>query len=493
MKEMPKPVACTIDLTEACNLRCDYCFTWSKHKPRVISDEMAFRIVDWWLPQTAPNMDGNQQAVELSFWGGEPLLQWEKLKRIRNYGKRKADEIGRNIVFGGTTNGVLYTPDKVEWCAQNQSLFLVSVDGLQKQHDTHRRRSTGGGSWATVIANLKEALKIAPNIHVRMSLVPEFMQDFLESIQFLHEEIGVHHIAFSPVMESDWTPESLDILREQFVQAAKYYAGRLKEGHELNLKHFADEAMMQGKNIQNPCGAGNGYMGWSVDGFCFPCHRFNKHGITTEQRSKLPTIIARPVGDSFEWVNHEWRRQFVEFKENPSEQCQGCDLFGFSSCNGGCYAVAYDFHGELHKPPKFECEYNKVQNDTAKLLRQIAEENGLNLSPFGQAENQKPAGNGCICFNMCYNEGTPEEIINIDRKANFGCLCNQAQYNGEAVPTRTRNLLQIDTQVKLRKRFIDLSIRILETPHEGKSEKQLHMESDVLKKTAELLKGESIF
>ena len=365
----PKPKATTLDLTEACNMACDYCFTWSKdHKRRKMPMDLAKRIINWWLPQC----DG-QVNNQLSFWGGEPLLEWEMMKELVHYTNDFASQLGYlPMEYGGTTNGILYTPDKVEWCLEHHSLFLISLDGIKEVHDKHRLMPGGKSAWDLIVRNTKDAIKIAPQQKLRSSLSADTIDRFFDNIQFFVEELGLRDIAFSPVYEDNWDQKALETLEEQFDLTINYIIKKAKEGTVVNLKHLNDEANTpKGKSIQNPCGAGNAYTGWSVDGFMFPCHRFNKHGISTEERSKLPTIIARPKGDSFEYCNEDWRWQFVNWKNDVPKQCTECDIFDCSVCNGGCYAVNWDLTGSLYKQTQAVCDYARVQHEAGLRLNSM--------------------------------------------------------------------------------------------------------------------------
>jgi len=455
---IPKPTATTIDLTEACNLACDYCFTWSKkHKRKTISYDMATRIIDWWVPQT----DKTQQN-QLGFWGGEPLLEYELMKKLIHYTNDFCKKIDQKpFEFGGTTNGLLYTPDKVEWLLKHNSLFLVSLDGIQPVHDKHRLLPSGKGSWKIVDKNLREAIKIAPQQKIRSSLTDDTIQYFFENIQYFVEDLGITDLAFSPVFENEWNQKSLDILEEQFELIINYVIKKAKEGTNIILKHLNDEAHMQKhKEPQNPCGAGNGYSGWSVDGFMFPCHRFNKHGLTTFERSNLPIIIARPKGDSFEYCNKEWRNEFINWKDNVPKQCIECDIFDNSVCNGGCYAVNWDLTGSLYKQANSECNYNKVQHEAGVKLKELAKKEGVVL-PKSKWDRQQENKQSCTCYNLCYNEGTSEEIIHIDRKTDMTCICYNASYSGELKP-QCRTVQELDKQRAAELRIIKAAQKMME-------------------------------
>jgi len=492
---VPVPISTTLDLTEACNLRCDYCFTWTKkHKRRAMSEKTGKRIIDWWLPQAKP--DGNSR-VQISWWGGEPLLEWELLKKLHRHAKRKADELGLPIEFGGTTNGLLYTPDRVEWCRENDSMFLVSIDGIQPAHDLHRKRPDGSGSWKIVDKNLREALKIAPFQRIRTSFSAETMKYFYESVLYYVEELGITNFAFSPVYESTWDEAALDVCREQFELATDYAIKRAKEGNPIVMKHLNDEANitervgMDGRPLdrQNPCGAGSGYTGWSVDGFCFPCHRFNKHGLSPKDREKLPTIIAKPVGDSFEWVNEEWRSQFYQWKDRAPDECLSCELYGRSTCNGGCYAVNFDLTGDLFQHPQCVCDYAKVQCEAGQSYLEKAKEAGVEIQTSGWGENIKRTSSNvrCICNNMCYNEGSLNEIIHVGQDLGPSCLCYQMNYNGPAHPPNTRTWEQIRLDGKQLNEFIELSRRLFLTYNQDKTDEQRELEAKVVEHTLALL------
>lgn len=453
--ETSKLIATTIDVTEACNLACDYCFTWSKkHKRKTISYDMATRIIKWWISQS-----DETQHNQISFWGGEPLLEWELIKKLVYYTNDLCKKIERKPIdeFGGTTNGLLYTPDKVEWCVENNSMFLVSLDGIQPAQDKHRVLPSGKGSWKIVDKNLREAIKIAPYQKIRSSLTDDTIQYFFENIQYFVEDLGITDLAFSPVFENEWNQKSLEILEEQFELTINYVIKKAKEGTKITLKHLNDEAnMLVKKTTQNPCGAANGYSGWSVDGFMFPCHRFNKHGLTTFERSNLPTIIARPKGDSFEYCNKEWRSEFINWKYNVPQQCLECDIFDNSVCNGGCYAINWDLTGSLYKQAKSVCSYNKIQHKLGIKFKKLAKKEGISLLPL--AEDNK----SCICYNMCYSERTQEEIIHIDRSTDKNCICYNAAYRGEANPQyRTRT--ELDEQRAAEQKVIKAAQKMMES------------------------------
>jgi uncharacterized protein len=463
-KQQPVQRATTVDLTESCNLACDYCFTWGTHKTRKrMSWKMLTNIIEWWFPQTDP-----KDTRQFSFWGGEPLLEWGTIKKAVKYIKDRPQFNPQTVEFGGTTNGVLYTPDKVEWCVENNSLFLVSLDGVEDVHDMHRKTHGGKGSWKIVDKNVREAIKIAPNQRIRCSITADTIHRFFENAQYFIDDLGVDHFAFSPVFEGDWSEERLEILDEQFTLITDYVIKKHKEGNYVQLKHLVDEAKIAAAGSispQNVCGAANHYSCWSYDGYAYPCHRFNKHNQTTEDRAKSDITIVRPVGDSFEWIHDEWRNDFITFKDNPPKSCQGCEIFGNAACKGACYATNYDMTGSIFKQPKSVCDYFHLQRKAGIYYKEQLDKLGLQID--GIRIVKKGAGHSCICYNMCYCEGTPKEITHINRSTDTQCICYNTNYSGEREPQR-RTLEEIDKQKRAEKRMVDAAIQVMNDFESGK-------------------------
>lgn len=444
MKELNvKQTACSIDVTEACNLACDYCFTHSKHIPKKLDPIVGKQFIKWWLPQT----DEHDRRVHIQFWGGEPLLAWDTIQELVLYTKEfnKKSGLRRSIECGGTTNGVLATPDKIEWGLRHNCLWMFSIDGIKEVHDKHRKFPDGSGSFDVIIKNFKEAKRLIKRLKLRASISAFSVPYFSESIKYFVEELGQTDLLFSPVFEDNWTEEVLEQMGEQFEEVLKYAIQKAKDGTPLQLKHI-DDIAIRGCNKQepgNPCGAGRTYCGMSVDGFIFPCHRFNKHGLTELERSALPTIIGMRDGNTkWKWWNDEWRAKFLNFKDEHKQKCLECDLLTMSVCGGGCPAVNYDMTGNLHESPQSQCDYNKVLHDVGMKYHDMLEAANLLQEPIHK--------DACFCNNMCYSEGP-----------------------GKAHA--------------MQKKFLELSKRILQTMDQDKTEEHRKLELEVIERTIKIL------
>jgi uncharacterized protein len=485
------PTATSFDLTEACNLACDYCFTHSCHKPRRADEGLLTRLIAWWIDQTLPQ---NKQNHQISWWGGEPLLEWKMLQRLTKYANelmlRKGHDPNR-FEFGGTTNGLLYTPDKVEWCLENRCLMLISLDGVQPAHDAHRKFPDGRGSFNKVYKRVKDAMKVAPQTKVRTSIAADTVQYLFDTAVMVVEDLGCKDFAFSPVYEGNWDQAALETLAEQYDKMVDYLVKSHQDGRPLIFKHLNDQAVSQAKGKffkANPCGAGNGYTGFSIDGYGFPCHRFNKHSLTPEQRARSKAVICRPIGDTWEWCNEEFRRTMC-FKTQSLTKCESCEIFDCSHCNGNCYAVNFDMTGDVRTPPQSVCDIAKILTNAGnKFAREAKELNLTNVrSSFGEnmTDENKPAfaQAQCVCYNLCYAEGTRYEIIGKDPRNDITCLCYNSGYDLIDMPSRTRPVAVHELEQKTVHMTLEALLLSPNIPE---------MEREMIKKSLQILKKEHL-
>ena len=480
--EIPHQSSCTIDLTEECNMACDYCFTHSQHNKKVLSEEMGKKIIDLWFLNVMLDSSSNK-TPNISFWGGEPLLEFELMKKLIKYG----DEISNNtLTYGGTTNGTLYTAEVAEWCLKNKSPMLVSSDGVEEAHDKHRKFKNGRGTWKVIDKNLREIVKFFPKQKVRLSISTDNCHLFYDSFLYFIEGLGMKEFSFSPVFEDDWTKEKFDILEEQFNKCIDYILKEAKRNNFIDLKHFTDIMLRNGSEqiIRNPCGAGTGYSAWSIEGLQFACQRFNKHGLSLEEKLKSPFLIGRIKDDKYE-IYREPRQQFINFKDKLEDRCGHCSLLKNSNCYGNCFSVNYDLMGDINKTPKVCCDFNKLQNDMGLKLRKLFDDNKI-IHP---KMKQKQIKNGCgLCYNMCYSEGTDEEITIIDRRKNHYCNCDVIEYSDNLKRLNCRSIKEIDDDSKKLFKSLETCKKILETRDMNKREDLIKMEDKVFNDTIESIK-----
>lgn len=425
----------TIDLTKKCNLRCDYCFTnlsRGKYCAPDLTEEMGKKIIDWLLK---PEVNGNADKVDITFWGGEPLLKWEMLKKLVLYAEERGKEVGTKVTFNGTTNVTLLTPEKFDFMDEHGVHFLLSVDGIKEHHDTHRKFPDGSGSWEVVDKNLNAILERWPNYQVRLSYSTETIENFIEDIKYLYNK-GVKRIAYSPVCEGDWNEQKIIALNDSWMKIAEFWSELYKKGDPIYIKYINDfiQRLFISEGNRPPCGAGRGYVGIATDGAIYPCHRFNKFDDPRPWYEREVCIGHIDYGI----LNQEFRENFIKWDiyKDMKESCKECPAFE-QFCNGGCWASNWDLEGALNGTPIASCETTLANIKVAKKLIEEFPELGDKFKKRKQGKStvpKIPLAQGCQCYNV-------EDILwgrkTVNKHDPHSCLCNMAVY-GEQPKEVTR-------------------------------------------------------
>lgn len=425
MEKLDFPITnISLDLTERCNLRCSYpCFTYGEGE-RDLTEEQGKKTIDWLFREEI----SHGQDLQLDWWGGEPFLQFELMKRLTDYAKWKALRENRKITIGGTSNVTLWTKEVVDWMAGTGSLFLMSIDGIREAHDRHRIFANGKGSFETILEKIPYIVERIPNIKMRSSLTPETIEHLADSFKFFYG-LGIKDFAYSPVYEGEWTEKHLMIAEVQMKLLADFAVETKKQGKDIFIKHLDDGARViasPGRQVEHPCGAGRAYVGIGVDGVIYPCHRFNKYGI------KRAGTSLGSIDDGI--INKKLRQVLIHFVEiPPPEKCETCRWFR-KPCQISCYAINQDLTGNIGTPPEVYCKFQERQGRAIEFYLSRMKHNNLPIP--GAAIGLGP----CICNNLCYSEGTPNQIKHVDpRNAEMTCVCNNTNYTGPK-PAQARPL-----------------------------------------------------
>jgi uncharacterized protein len=417
--------AITIDMTTRCPLACDYCFAGAckEYETSDLTPEQGKKIIDWlFLPST----HGDEKMLDISFWGGEPLVKWDLIKELVLYAEEKAKEAGVQVRFGGTTNVVLLTPEKFDFMDQHNIRFLLSIDGTKEHHDKHRKFKNGQGSWDVIDKNATEILKHWPDMQVRMSYSVENLDGMMEDLNYLYNK-GFHDIVYSPVSEGDWTDERKAKLIEMWDKIADWYIAKRKSGQPIHLKFLEDACRSihsNGRKGQSPCGAGRGYVGIDDKGAIRPCHRFNKF------EDKRPWYEQETCIGHIDYgiLNQEFRENFTKWdaeKDMPSA-CHGCKAY-LKDCIGGCWATNWDISGDLRIVPHQNCVGTLATIAQAEKVSKVLGPNWVNSlmgrrpAPTGTL----PEVQGCLCYNV-HDDIYGRQVIN--KGDRYSCLCNMSTY-----------------------------------------------------------------
>jgi uncharacterized protein len=366
-----------------------------------MSKEIAFKAIEW-LFTNALLADENERQVEISFWGGEPLLKWDLLKDITLYAEDMSKRTAIPIQFGGTTNGTLLVPERFSFLDEHKIFFMISFDGTKETHDYHRKTKQGFGSHAIVEKNLKQILNKWPFYRVRMSPFAERIDHFYEDCKYIFD-LGCNYLMFSPVYESNWTEEKWNIWENQCKQVVDYMAELKLKGRKVEIEHF--KSYIGPDNSRWPCGSGRNYCHINHEGYIFSCHRaekFNDNRPFIEQELCLGHIdqgITKP----------EIREKFINFEP----ECKGKGCWGTSPCWGGCYMVNWDFNKDITKPYFQVCRYVEMQKRVSQYYKERMVENTKDVScmPY-QGERFS-----CDCYNANYTGPTNHPQITVETLA----------------------------------------------------------------------------
>jgi len=349
--QVPIPLKTLIlHLTDACNLRCQYCYhaEWSaKHAETEMMGEAAARqAVDFLVEHS-----GNLEEIVLVFFGGEPLLNFKLIPSVVDYARQQASEKGKKISFAMTTNGTLLRDEIVDFLHHNHISVTVSLDGFDEVHDRYRRFPDGSPSYAVVLPKLKRLLNHSQNrpVVARVTLVekPDRVPQILDHLLTL----GFAEVGFAPVTtghpEYQLGGREMDLLLNEFEDLSKKFLQVARKGEFFGFSNLIDllVSLHQGEVMNYPCGAGLGLFSVDPLGRLYLCQRFTG-------------IDAFHMGDIFHGFDRNKLMKFREEAEISNKaECRQCWVR--TICTGGCYHEACVREGSHLKPNLHYCEWIK--------------------------------------------------------------------------------------------------------------------------------------
>src|SRR6202167_5219632 len=273
-----------MNLTNQCNLSCQYCYEFGadkvatpEGKPKFMDVETAKTSVDFLLAES-----GDWRSIHITFFGGETLMNFPLLKEVVAYGNQRAAEQGRHIDFSLTTNATLLTPAIIEFLSQNNIGVTVSMDGPKEMHDHLRVFSNGKGSYDIIEPKVRALIqnhRTRP-ITARVTLTAG-VSDVVRIFRHLKQDLGFAEVGFAPVTSSPnqlyaINATGMDSVLDQFHTLADEYLEHALRGESHGFSNVSDTLaeLCQGVNKSHPCGAGLGLLGVGPSGDIAPCHRF---------------------------------------------------------------------------------------------------------------------------------------------------------------------------------------------------------------------------
>ena len=351
--------ALCLHVAHTCNLNCSYCFAsqGKYHGERaVMSYEVGKQALDFLIENS-----GTRRNLEVDFFGGEPLMNFDVVKRLVAYARSIEKEKNKNFRFTLTTNGVLVDDDVIDFANREMSNVVLSLDGRKEVHDKFRVDYLGKGSWENIVPKFQKFVKKRGNKDYYMrGPFTHHNPDFLEDIQTMLD-LGFTELSMEPVVcasgdPSELTQEDLPIVLKQYEDLAELMIERDKQGKPFTFYHYMID--LKGgpciyKRISG-CGSGTEYMAVTPWGDLYPCHQF-----VGEERFKL--------GDVWNGVtNCEAQNEFASCNVYAREDCRDC--WAKLYCSGGCAANAYHATGSVKGVYKYGCELFKKRMECAIMV-----------------------------------------------------------------------------------------------------------------------------
>ena len=351
--------ALCLHVAHTCNLNCAYCFAsqGKYHGERaVMSLDVGKRALDFLIENS-----GTRRNLEVDFFGGEPLMNWEVVKGLVRYAREREKEVDKRFRFTLTTNGLLIDDDVIDFCNREMHNVVLSLDGRKEIHDKWRVDYAGNGSWERIVPKFQKLVKArgGKNYYMRGTFThnnPDFLKDIQTMLDLGFTELSMEPVVAAPDDLNALTAEDIPVVMEQYEELAKLMLERERKGKPFTFYHYMID-LTGGPCIYkriSGCGSGTEYMAVTPWGDLYPCHQF-----VGEDAFKL--------GDIWHGVtNTEAQTQFAACNVYAKPECRDC--WARLYCSGGCAANAFHATGSVTGVYETSCELFKKRMECAIMM-----------------------------------------------------------------------------------------------------------------------------
>ena len=351
--------ALCLHVAHTCNLNCSYCFAsqGKYHGERaMMSFEVGKRALDFLIENS-----GTRKNLEVDFFGGEPLMNFQVVKDLVAYARSIEQEKGKRFRFTLTTNGVLVDDDVIEWANQECSNVVLSLDGRKEVHDRFRVDYAGNGSWEKIVPKFQKFVQArgGKDYYMRGTFThnnPDFLKDIQQMLDLGFTELSMEPVVCAAGDPSALTEEDLPIVMEQYEKLAELMLERDREGRPFTFYHYMID-LTGGPCIYkriSGCGSGTEYMAVTPWGDLYPCHQF-----VGEERFRLGNI----------WdgvTNTEVQGEFAACNVYAHPECRDC--WARLYCSGGCASNAYHATGSVTGVYEYGCKLFRKRMECAIMV-----------------------------------------------------------------------------------------------------------------------------
>ena len=352
--------ALCLHVAHTCNLNCAYCFAsqGNYHGERaVMSYEVGKQALDFLMDHS-----GTRHNLEVDFFGGEPLMNWQVVKDLVAYARSVEKERGKNFRFTLTTNGMLIDDDVIDFANKEMHNVVLSLDGRKEVHDRYRVDYAGKGSWETIVPKFQKLVASRPadkTYYMRGTFThenPDFLEDIKTMLDLGFDELSMEPVVCAPDDPAALTEADLKIVFDQYEKLAQLMQERRKAGKPFTFYHYMLD-LAGGPCVYkriSGCGSGTEYMAVTPTGELYPCHQF-----VGEEDFKL--------GDIWKGVtNPAVQEQFAACNVYTRPQCADC--WAKLYCSGGCAANAFHATGSIQGVYEHGCDLFRKRMECAIFL-----------------------------------------------------------------------------------------------------------------------------
>ncbi|MCD8038212.1 MAG: thioether cross-link-forming SCIFF peptide maturase [Lachnospiraceae bacterium] len=357
--------ALCLHIAHDCNLKCKYCFAeeGEYHGRRALmSFDVGKKALDLLVKAS-----GSRVNLEVDFFGGEPLMNWDVVKELVEYGRSLEKPFNKKFRFTLTTNGVLLNDDIIEFANKEMANVVLSVDGRKEIHDKMRPMAGGQGSYDLVMPKFKKVAESRnqTNYYVRGTFT-HFNKDFAADVCHLADlgfrQISVEPVVAPPTEEYALVESDLPQVLAEYDKLEAEMLKRHKEGRAFNFFHFMID-LKGGPCVYKRlscCGSGTEYLAVTPWGDLYPCHQF------VGQEEFLMGNVDEGV------INTDIREKFKTCNVYSKPKCKDC--FAKFYCSGGCAANSYNFNGSIYDTYDLGCELQRKRVECAIMLKAALDE-----------------------------------------------------------------------------------------------------------------------
>ena len=351
--------ALCLHVAHTCNLNCSYCFA-SQGKYRGERAVMSFEVGKQALDFLVAN-SGKRRNLEVDFFGGEPLMNFDVVRRLVAYARSIEKQAGKNFRFTLTTNGMLIDDDVIDFTNREMSNVVLSLDGRREVHDRFRVDYAGNGSWDRIVPKFQKlvAARGGKNYYMRGTFThanPDFLKDIQVMLDLGFTELSMEPVVWAPGDPGELTEDDLPIVLEQYEKLAQLMIERDREGRPFTFYHYMID-LSGGPCIYkriSGCGSGTEYMAVTPWGDLYPCHQF-----VGEEKFRLGNIRDGVT-------NKAVQAEFASCNVYARPECRDC--WARLYCSGGCAANAYHSTGSVKGVYKYGCELFRKRMECAIMV-----------------------------------------------------------------------------------------------------------------------------